>query len=171
MGERFEDTPVTITLKYFEAGHTFMAADSFHALVEKQFRKKKNIYDFSDYLQCVREAGNAVELTSSDFFDWKSGLSQGKASKESRPLLEEVKIVQFRAGKDGLYFKRSYEAKDFEYAEFLTKKFKSLVRDRIFLSSQKTKSKPTLDSARKQGILDKLCPLMPADRREFWRSL
>ena len=36
MAERDADsTPQDITLKYFEAGHTFMAADSFHARVEK----------------------------------------------------------------------------------------------------------------------------------------
>ena len=52
----------SITIKYFEAGHTFMAADSFHARVEKEFKKTKNIYDFSDYLSCVRAAGISLEL-------------------------------------------------------------------------------------------------------------
>ena len=45
-----DSTPQDITFKHFEAGNTFMAADSFHARVEKQFRKKKNIFDFNDYV-------------------------------------------------------------------------------------------------------------------------
>ena len=44
-----------------------MAADSFHAQVEKKFRKMKNIYDFPDYMACVRAAGIAIELVAGDF--------------------------------------------------------------------------------------------------------
>ncbi|KAL5259987.1 hypothetical protein ACHWQZ_G010188 [Mnemiopsis leidyi] len=43
MGERCEETPVTITLKYFEAGHTFMAADSFHALAAAYLVDKSGV--------------------------------------------------------------------------------------------------------------------------------
>ena len=41
MGERedSEGNLKTVTLKYFEAGLTFMAADSFHARVEREFTK------------------------------------------------------------------------------------------------------------------------------------
>ena len=161
----------SVTLKYFEAGHTFMAADSFHARVEKQFRKKKNIFDFNDYLYCVREAGQAIELTANDFKDWKSGLSQSKASKDSRPLLEDVSMVQFKVGQTNMYFKRSLEDTHFECADFLMKKFKDLVAQKQFIESQSTKERPSLDPARKQGIIDKLCPLMPTDRRDFWHRL
>ena len=38
-----EAGPRTVTIKYFEKGHTFMAADSFHAQVEKGLRKKNNV--------------------------------------------------------------------------------------------------------------------------------
>ena len=78
MGERESglEGDKTVTLKFFEAGHTFMAADSFHARVEKEFRKMKNIYDFSDYISCVRRAGICIEMKPSDFLDLKSGMSQ-----------------------------------------------------------------------------------------------
>ena len=33
-----------ITLKYFEVGHSFMSADSFHHRVEKAAKRMKNIY-------------------------------------------------------------------------------------------------------------------------------
>ena len=38
----------TITLQYFEAGHTYMSADSFHHLVEKEAKKIYNLSGFSE---------------------------------------------------------------------------------------------------------------------------
>ena len=39
------DGPESITMKYFEKGHTFMSADSFHARVEKGIKTLKNLFD------------------------------------------------------------------------------------------------------------------------------
>ena len=85
---------------------TFMAADSFHARVEKELRIMKNIHDFLDFVACIRAAGITIELVTGDFWEWSNGLSQGKASKDSKPLLEEVCMVEFRVGEAKMYFKR-----------------------------------------------------------------
>ena len=62
----------TLTLNYFEKGHTFMSVDSFHHLVEEHIRKKKYLYDFNDYVDCVEKSGIAIKMQASDFFDlWK----------------------------------------------------------------------------------------------------
>ena len=58
----------TITLKYFEPGHTFMSADSFHAQVEKQFKRKAKLFDFNDYVSCVAAAGRVIKMQEEDFF-------------------------------------------------------------------------------------------------------
>ena len=50
-----------VTLKFVEAGLTFMTADSFHALAEKKFRKAGKLYDFCDYISCLQSAGKAME--------------------------------------------------------------------------------------------------------------
>ncbi|KAG5868844.1 hypothetical protein JTB14_012781 [Gonioctena quinquepunctata] len=42
-----------IHLKYFQAGHTFMSADSFHHQVELSMKKSGNIYDFNDFHEAV----------------------------------------------------------------------------------------------------------------------
>ena len=39
----------SVTMKYFEKGHTFMAADAFHKAVEDGMREKKFMYDFNDF--------------------------------------------------------------------------------------------------------------------------
>lgn len=40
---------VSIELNYFESGHTFMAADSFHHRVEEFMKTMGKIYDFQDF--------------------------------------------------------------------------------------------------------------------------
>lgn len=46
----------TITIKYFEAGHTFMSADSFHHLVEKELKRNPKCYDFQDFVNVVNNS-------------------------------------------------------------------------------------------------------------------
>ncbi|KAK9686148.1 hypothetical protein QE152_g37411 [Popillia japonica] len=46
----------SLTLKYFEPGHTFMAADSFHHQVERSLKKMGKIYDFEDFTEAVKHA-------------------------------------------------------------------------------------------------------------------
>ena len=56
-----------ITFKYFEAGHTFMSADSFHHGVEQQMRKQPggNVYDFNDFCNVVKESnGGQIDVIS-----------------------------------------------------------------------------------------------------------
>ena len=61
----------TITLKYFEPGHTFMAADAFHKRVEDEMRKMKNVLDFEDFKNCIAAQGIAIEMSADDFYDYK----------------------------------------------------------------------------------------------------
>ena len=63
----------TVTIKYFEAGHTFMSADSFHALAEKAFKKARNIFDFPHYVDCINSVGRALPMRQGTL--WISGAS------------------------------------------------------------------------------------------------
>ena len=49
----------TITLKYFEPGHTFMSADSFHHQVEQGMRQQKRVEDFQDFID--------IQITNAEF--------------------------------------------------------------------------------------------------------
>ena len=59
----------TITIKFFEPGHTFMSADSFHVQVEKGIKKKIKLQDYQDLVDIVNEKGEAMELKFNNFFD------------------------------------------------------------------------------------------------------
>jgi hypothetical protein len=161
----------TITFKYFEAGHTFMSADSFHALAEKSFKKAVNLYDFNDYECALRTVGITVPMKPDDFKDLKSGLSQSAASKSSRPLLADVYVVQFRSDSRSMFFKKGHNETDFKEADFLMKKCKETMNDGLFLASSKVKQATNSARSRKDDIIEKMGPLMPSDRLDFWRNL
>ena len=40
----------TLTIKYLKKGHTFMSADVIHGTVKKAMKKKRNVFDFEDFL-------------------------------------------------------------------------------------------------------------------------
>ena len=64
----------TITIKYFEKGHTFMSVDSFHHLVEKEMRKMTCLYDFDDFVSCVSNKGEVLTLDYSDILLFENGV-------------------------------------------------------------------------------------------------
>lgn len=45
-----------INLYYFQPGHSFMSADSFHHQVELSMKKMGKIYDFFDFEKCIRNS-------------------------------------------------------------------------------------------------------------------
>ena len=110
-----------ITLKYFEPGHTFMAADAFHKRVEDEMRKMKNVFDFEDFKNCIAAQGIAIEMLADDFYDYKSKLS--KAKDTHYPYLDDVVVVQFRRGSTGMFWKTDMQLVEFKYGDFLQKKF------------------------------------------------
>lgn len=160
--------PETITLKYFEKGHTFMSADSFHHQIEKEMRAKKNVYDFNDFEHIIASKGYMLLMSEGDFLDWENGVSQGKFA-DNKPLLANVQVLQFRKNETKMFWKESHEESEFKSAEFLKKKISSKILKGQF---PRTLQEPRgITSSKKNGIVVKLAPLMPPNRREFWCSL
>ena len=163
--------PCEITLKFFEKGHTFMSCDSFHHKIEQGMREKKSVYDFDDFVSIVRDKGIAYEMKSTDFVDFPNGMSNG-AYASSKPLLRDVRIVQFRKGDTNMFWKNSYDQRSYMDAPFLKKKIKQRIE--MHRSKMPFDIKPTMSfvsAKRKNGIWEKLCPLMPPSRRQFWNDL
>ena len=52
--------PETSTVNCFEPEHTFMSADSIHALVEKMIKKKNKLQHYQDLADIVDEKGDAM---------------------------------------------------------------------------------------------------------------
>ena len=109
-----------VTIKLVEPGHTFMSANSFHALVENGIKKKK-LQDFQDLVDIVNDRGEAMVLKSNDFFKVEKNLSSAQYASD-KPYLEDVQVVRFLCGSEKLHWKRSNGDDEFESALFLKKK-------------------------------------------------
>ena len=158
-----------ITMKFFEVGHTYMSADSFHHRVEKEVKQQGYLYDFGDYEKCINAAGRALVMEPKDFLLWEKQLSQGKISKQTRPLLDDVVVTQFRRGSKCLFFKRSHAATEFESSDCMKKQFKDDV-DRGDVVPPVAEYEG-VEKKRKSKIIENLLDMMPEDRRSFWYDL
>lgn len=46
----------TITLEYFEPGHTFMAADTVHGAITKKLKARREVYDLNDFVETIKSS-------------------------------------------------------------------------------------------------------------------
>ena len=89
----FED----ITLKFFETGHTFMRADSFHHGVELEMKRKDgNVYDFPEFVDVVKKSNSGkvdvIVLDNEKVRAYKGGQSQVKL-KKAKVLLGKMCVI------------------------------------------------------------------------------
>ena len=156
----------TIILKYFEPGHTFMSADSFHHQVEQGMRKLKKVEDFEDFVGIVNKCGQAVVMKYDDFFQIPRGVSTAKYAK-NKPKLEVIQVVKFVRGSEKMFWKTSHNQTDLQSALFLQKKYaKDIGND--FQCNDRTRG---VYSEKKENIVKLLCPHMKIQRQTFWYEL
>lgn len=161
-----------ITFKFFEPGHTFMSADSFHHGVESQMRKCKggNVYDFPDFGKVIQESNGGkvtvVEMANNNFLAFKSGHSAYRVKKlDVATFLSNMVVVQFRRGSQKLHVKESHDQEEFREVEFLKKNFQLEMPGPLRAQNR------GIPEIKKADIVEKLCHLMPAPRRGFWMNL
>ncbi len=164
-----EDGPNSVTLKYFTTGHTFMSADNFHSKVEQKMKNMHEVCDWGDFVACVRNAGEAYEMKVEDFKLYESGLSQGKTSKESRPLLSSVSVAQFRKGEKTLFYKKDHN-EEFSQSDFLRKKVSDSIMNLDYQIKTQTQARGVTKS-KLDNIVARLGPLMKPSRINFYKNL
>ena len=156
----------SITFSYLETGHTFMSADSIHAEVKKRIRAKKNIYDFTDFVDSIRTGKIDVVLPKANDFKNLEG-KQSQPKLKSRPcLLPEIREVQFIRGKSTMFIKLRHSDREFTEFDFIQKKFKPGA-----MNFQSLRSTDRGIPESKKEDMSKLVPLMPAHRHGFWERL
>ncbi|GFR73255.1 CAI-1 autoinducer sensor kinase/phosphatase CqsS, partial [Elysia marginata] len=73
MNSSADIVPQTVALKYLKTGHTFMLADSFHGQVETNMHRKKNVFNFHDFVSVIQACGGSpktVKMQPQDFTEW-----------------------------------------------------------------------------------------------------
>ncbi|CAG9773648.1 unnamed protein product [Ceutorhynchus assimilis] len=161
-----------IVINYFEPGHTFMSADSFHHQVEQSMRKFKKIYDFNDFKKAVSNANssrvNVLEMELTDFFDWKDFSSKFKLKQEKVYLHDIVQIVA-RRGEMILYYKNDYEG-ELLPLNFLNAK---ILKSGIPNPSQQSTFRG-ISGERRNGIVNLIkgaSSIIPSNRIQFWENI
>ena len=94
-----------------------MSADSFHHLVEGRIRRKKYLYNFADYVECVESVGKASLMLPDDFIDYSNKKSTAKDT--NYPKLSDLSVAEFRNGSTKMFWKTSFDQDEFFSGEFL----------------------------------------------------
>ena len=163
---RLNGTIEEIIIRYFEPGHTFMSADSFHHLVERAMKRKKRVEDFKDFVDLVDAAGKSLVMDLEDFLNVPRGVSQGKYT-QGKPKLENVHVISFKRGSDKMFWKCNHSEEDFKDSKFLQLKLvKALGKE--FEPATKPRG---IAPEKKKDIVTKLTPFLQPTRRVFWEKM
>ncbi|KAL1375969.1 hypothetical protein pipiens_004550 [Culex pipiens pipiens] len=166
-----------IELKYFEPGHTFMAADSVHAGVEKQM-KQKRVVTFEDFKLAVSKAQKNVEvldMKATDFFQPKIAVTQYALNQcHPRPYVENIRKVVFSKGRFDVGYGDTVHCKQLSYCHLLSKKQRKLVEAADFdlMKTMSWQESPRgIDPERKKTLVATLNAVVPEEKRAFFESL
>ena len=101
----------SITIKYFEPGHTFMAADAVHGSIATKMNRQTAIYDFTDMVNLIVNSRINVKCAVIDHIIVNSRINVKCAvidhncmylfenrAKKLNLALRDIKVVQFRRG-------------------------------------------------------------------------
>ena len=157
----------SLTIRYFEKGHTFMAADSFHKNVEDAMRHKKKLYDFNDFVECIDKHGTAIQMEPVEFKQFGNELSRGKDTKY--PHISDVVEISFREGSTKMYWKEKLTDVEYKHGEFVQKKFRKVItakKDIVCYDGPRG-----LNTQKLKDILQKLSPIIPKENLHFWVNM
>ena len=146
-----------------------MAADSFHAEVENELRKKKYLYDFGDFVSAVNNRGSAAVMTPNDFKYFMKELSFGTRN-VNYPLLTNVKEVMFKKDYTKMFWKSDLRAKEYFSGEFAKEKYRKTVK----LGNphiQRCEDYRGVQTEKVMDIIKKIGPLIPKEKLVFWENL
>lgn len=168
------DTPlVEIELNYFEPGHTFMSADSFHHCVEVQLRKAKRCYDFQDFVNCVRAASKNTLVKTMQFNDFRKWddhcskcLLKNKKHNSEYPYLQHISKVSTVRGSYLLRYEKDWDGEE-KTMNFL----KQTIMKKGFPVAMSKNSPDGISIEKKDELIKVLKPILPDDRLKFWNEL
>ena len=109
-----------------------MFADVFHREIEKVMKAMVQVCDFNDFMQCMKNTGEAVHMKWKDFGNQKHGFIQSQERKKSCPYLDEVPFVEFQHGSASMFFKEKHLCEEFSKATFLRKVIRTKIETKTY---------------------------------------
>lgn len=166
-----------ITFKYFESGHTFMAADSFHGAVENKMCHGR-VITFTDFRTTVSSATknvDVIEMDVDDFFQAKLNVSQYTLNRSNpRPYIDNMRKVIFEKGRCEIGYSSNISGEELHYCQLLSKKQLKLVETGAFNLSANVSwqtSPRGIEPERKASLLGVVLPLIDEEEKAFFNDL
>ena len=155
----------SVTMKYFEEGHTFMAADAFHKAVEDGMCEKTFMYDFV-FFQNIRESkGKSYDMDHSKFIQFTKEVSKSKGTNYLK--LEDIREVKFNRGSTKMFWKTSLRDIDWCSGKFTKKNYRVAVSNQYTFIARKITPRG-INTQKLRDIVEKIGPLIPHPRMNFW---
>lgn len=161
-----------LEIKFFEVGHTFMSADSFHHQVELSMKRKKKIFDFNDFSTAVKAANSSEtdvhEMSLADFSDWNDFKSEYKLKKlPVRPHLNDMVSLMFEKGQLSLKYKLEF-SEPYRVLNFVLSK---CTKQNSVPKAECRRKFRGISKERRDNLVEKLKSIIPQNRLFFWKSL
>ncbi|GFO39429.1 hypothetical protein PoB_006593400 [Plakobranchus ocellatus] len=123
--------------------------------IEGEKKRFGNVYDFNDFVSCVRKAKyTSIIMKPQDFRAWQSGVSHHTPNRlPERPALESMVKVIFQRGRENLPFKTSFVGVEREPE-----------------IEPNSRSQPRGVHPKKNDIVNKLLPLIQTTKQAFWNK-
>lgn len=162
----------TLTLYYFEPGHTFMSSDQVHHQVELAMKKKGKLYDFYDFEECVASINKSrvtvKPMAQENFLYFQNYISDRRIqSSNPRAYLKNMSVVCFTRTSYDLMYKNNFDD-DYISLRFMNDKY--LKNPNNFILEFRTEAKG-VEPKRKADILEKLSSIIPPHKLVFWKNL
>lgn len=159
--------PQEIIVRYLTKGHTHMTADGIHGNIEQKILRNRNIYDFKELVELVKNSRKNLEvLELKEFHLWQNKKRTTKKAAEDPLkgfLLGNLVEVCFTRGSNCIKYKTDFDD-EYKELDFLQKKHCPTF-------TPKTLNIRGISSEKKALILKDLVPLMPENRKFFWQTL
>nr|CAI5863597.1 unnamed protein product [Callosobruchus analis] len=161
-----------LSIKFFEPGHTFMAADSFHHQVELSLKRKKKVYDFDDFCEVVERANSArvdvIKMQITQFFSFTDYTSKYKLQKlDARIYLKDMVCIHFKRGNHFFSYKTEIENEFIDSKDIFMKKYVN----GTLTKPQARNICRGVSLDRKNNLISKLKKHIPENRMKFWEDL
>lgn len=167
-----------LILKFFESGHTFMSADSFHAAVEGRMKKSPPItfHDFEEVVATAKRQVDVLTMDAKHFFAPKFTVTPYMLSKcRPRPYIEQIRRVVIKKGNFMFVYSDTVQSEgELKACSLFSKKNQKLVSEHSFdleTALSRQKEPVGITPERKKALLKAVLPLVEREKQKFWKNV
>ena len=161
--------PETITIKYLEKGHTYVAAEAIHGNIRKLFRKTSAVATFDDFVQLCEKANNNIKAIVLDLpftYPISKKARTRSSTKVKMPLMKSIAEVQFKKGSSMLHYKESFLEESYTTVNFLQPSF--LKKDGLKTFPAPSTERRGITQSKRDNIVNTLKGV-PQSPHSFWK--